>query len=183
MYDQILDNAGVQMRTLLNHFAELAFLELVDCSKFSDVSQMCFYESKVRSLSKYERFFDFVKLKADLVGLCSSQTVRNECQTPEELLSFLAKQDLIQTVPEASKLLQLALTLPATTTSDERSVSTSARLETFTRNRPDQGGLGSLATIAMETARLSELKQSEDFYNRVTEMFIQRGKCPDFIYK
>ncbi|XP_019748862.1 synaptotagmin-12 isoform X1 [Hippocampus comes] len=183
MYDQILDNASVQMRTLLDHFGELAFLELVDCSKFSDVSQMCFYESKVRSLSKYDRFFDFVRLKADLVGLCSSQTVRNECQTPEELLSFLAKQDLIQTVPEATKLLQLALTLPATTTSDERSVSTSKRLETFARNRPDQGRLGSLATIAMETARLSELKQSEDFYNRVTEMFIQRGKRPDFIYK
>lgn len=48
----------------------------------------------LQSLSK----FDFVKLKAYLVGLYSSLMVSDECQ----LLSFLAQKDFIQTVPEAT---------------------------------------------------------------------------------
>ena len=76
-----------------------------------------FDDTKLQSLSeKYAKFFDCIKLKVDLIGLFSSQTVRNECKTPAQLLSFLYQNDLIQTVPpEATKLLQLVLTVPATT--------------------------------------------------------------------
>ena len=64
-----------------------------------------FDDTKLQSLSeKYAKFFDCVKLKADLIGLYSSQTVRNKCKTPAQLLSFLYQNDLIQTVPEATKL-------------------------------------------------------------------------------
>nr|XP_049578530.1 synaptotagmin-12 isoform X1 [Syngnathus scovelli] len=183
MYDHILDNVSVQIRNILDRFGELAFLGLVDCSKFCDMIQMCSFEAKLRSLSKYERFFDIARLKADLIGLTTSKTVRDECQTPEQLLIFLAKNDLIQTVPEATKLLQLVLTLPATRASDEESVSNLKRLKPFSRNGMDPGRHCSLATIAMETKRLSKLKQKGDFYNRITEMFVQRDRRMDFIYK
>ena len=73
--------------------------------------------TKLQSLSKYAKFFDFVRLKTDLIGLYSSQTVRNECKSPRQLLCFLADKGLIPTVPEATKLLQLVLTVPATTAS------------------------------------------------------------------
>ena len=94
-----------------------------------------------------------MRLKADLIGLYSSQTVRNECKSPGQLLSFLAQKDLMQTVPEAAKLLQLVLTIPATTASVERSFSALKRLKTYSRNRTDQGRLSSLATISIETER------------------------------
>lgn len=136
IYYNILDNVSVQMKARFDHLGELAFLGLVDCTKFHEMSQH-FEDAKLQSLSKYARFFDFVKLKADLVGLYSSQAVGSACQSLGGLLIFLAQKDLIQTVPEGTKLLQLALTLTATTASAKRSFSALKRLETYSRNRID----------------------------------------------
>uniref|UniRef100_UPI0037E77704 zinc finger MYM-type protein 1 n=1 Tax=Semicossyphus pulcher TaxID=241346 RepID=UPI0037E77704 len=179
----ILDNISDQMKARFDHFGELAFLGLVDCAKFSEMSQH-FDEMKLQSLSKYAKFFDFVRLKADLIGLYSSQTVRNECKSPGQLLNFLAQKDLIQTVPEATKLLQLVLTVPATTASVERSFSALKRIKTYSRNRTDQGRLSSLAVISIEMQRLLKLKEDrEDFYKKVTDIFVQKDRRMDFIYK
>ncbi|XP_019735416.1 zinc finger MYM-type protein 1-like [Hippocampus comes] len=134
MFYKIMDNISVQMKARFDHFGELAFLGLVDCTKFNEMSQH-FDDTKLQSLSIYAKFFDFVRLKADLIGLYSSQMVRNECKSPGQLLNFLAQNDLLQTVPEATKLLQLVLTVPATTASAERSFSALKRLKTYSRNR------------------------------------------------
>lgn len=85
-----MDNDSVQMKARFDHFSELAFLGLVDCTTFHEMSQR-FDDTKLQRLSKYARFFNFVCLKTDLVGLYIS---------PSQLLSFLAKKHLIQTVPE-----------------------------------------------------------------------------------
>lgn len=87
MFCNILDTISVQMKARFDHFDELAFLGLVDCTKCNEMSQH-FDDTKLQSLSKYAKFFDFVRLKADLIGLCSSQTVRNESKSPGQLLSF-----------------------------------------------------------------------------------------------
>ena len=183
LFSNILENTSHQMKARFDHFGELAFLGLVDCAKFSEMSQH-FDDTKLQSLSKYAKFFDFVRLKADLVGLYSSQTVRDECKSPGQLLSFLAQKDLIQTVPEATKLLQLVLTVPATTASVERSFSALKRLKTYSRNRTDQGRLSSLAVISIETERLLKLKEDkENFYKQVIDAFVQKERRMDFIYK
>ena len=181
----ILDNVSTQMKARFDHFGELAFLGLVDCAKFNEMSQH-FDDTKLQSLSKYARYFDFVRLKSDLIGLYSSQTVRSGCKSPVQLLNFLAQNNLIQTVPEATKLLQLVLTIPATTASVERSFSALKRIKTYSRNRTDQGRLSSLAVISIEAERLLKLKakgQKEDFYNKVTEIFVQKERRMDFVYK
>lgn len=97
----ILDNSD-QMKARFDHF-----LGLVDCAKLGEIS----YLDKVnlQSLSKCAKLFDFVRLEADLIGLYSSQTMRNECKSPRQLLNFLAHEDLIQPVPEATQLLQLVI--------------------------------------------------------------------------
>ena len=93
----ILDDVIVQLKSRFDNFSELSFLSLVDCSKFFKMARD-FDDIKLQSLSeKYAKFFDCVKLKSDLIGLYSSQTVRSECKTPSQLLSFLYQNDLIQT--------------------------------------------------------------------------------------
>lgn len=84
----ILDNSD-QMKARFDHF-----LGLVDCAKLGEIS----YLDKVnlQSLSKCAKLLDFVRLEADLIGLYSSQTMRNECKSPRRLLNFLAHKDLIQ---------------------------------------------------------------------------------------
>lgn len=169
----ILDNASTQMKARFDHFGELAFLGLVNCAKFNEMSQH-FDDTKLQSLSKYARYFDFVRLKSDLIGLYSSQTVRSGCKSPVQLLNFLAQNNFIQTVPE---LLQLVLTIPATTASVERSFSALKRIKTYSRNRIDQERLFSLAVISIEAERLLKLKakgQQEDFYNKVRDFRPER---------
>ena len=172
-YFNILDNVSTQMRARYDDYGELAFLGLVDCAKFN----------------KYDRFFDLVRLKSDLIGLYSSEEVRRECKSPVQLLNFVAKNNLTKTVPEATKLLQLVLTIPATTASVERSFSALKRIKTYSRNRTNQGRLSSLAIISIEAERLLKLKAkgkkdpAEDFYNKVTEIFVQKERRMDFIFK
>ena len=130
----VLDDVIVQLKSRFDNFSELSFLGVVDCSKFSKMAQD-FDDTKLQSLSeKYAKFFDCVKLKSDLIGLYTSQTVTSECKTPSQLLGFLYQNDLIQIVPKAAKLLKLVLTIPATTTSVERSFSALKRIKTYNRN-------------------------------------------------
>ncbi|XP_005161614.3 zinc finger MYM-type protein 1 isoform X3 [Danio rerio] len=183
LFSNILDNITAQLRARFDHFSGLSFLGLVDCTRFKEMSKH-FDDAKVQSLSKYAKFFDFVRLKADLIGLYSSQTVRNECKSPIQLLSFLTQKNLTQAVPEATKLLQLALTIPATPVSVERSSSALKRLQSYSHNRTSQGQLTSLAIFYIETERLQKIKEDkEDFYAKVTEIFIQKERSMDFIYK
>ena len=74
-----------------------------------------------------------MKLKADLAGLYGLQTVRDECKSAGQFLSFLAQKDLIQTVHEVVKLPQLVLTVPDTTASVQQSFSALKRLKTYSR--------------------------------------------------
>ncbi|XP_028998771.1 zinc finger MYM-type protein 1-like isoform X1 [Betta splendens] len=180
MFSNILNNVIAQMRARFDHFTELSFLDLLDWTKFHKISQNV--DDKLQCLSKYARFFDFVRLKADLIGLYSSQIVRKACKSPGQLLGFLAQKDLLQTVPEATKFLQLALTVPATTATVE--MSTLKRVKAYSRNRTDPGQLSSLPIISIEAERLLKLKENkEDFYNKVTELFVEKDKRMDFIYK
>ena len=160
-----------------------SFLGLVYCSKVSEMAQE-FDDTKLQSLSeKYAKLFDCVKLKADLIGLYSSQTVKNECKTPAQLLNFLYQNDLIQTVPEATKLLKLVHTVPSTTSSVERSFSALKRIKTYNRNQIEEKRLSSLAIIAIEKKRLQKLRQNkEDFYKNVTDIFVQRDRRIDYIF-
>ena len=173
----ILDDVIVQLKSRFDNINELFFLGLVDCSKFSKMAQD-FVNTKLQSLfEKYAKFFHCVKLKSDLIGLYSSQTARSKCKTPSQLLSFLYQNDLIQTVPEATKLLKLMLTIPATTTSVERSFSALKRIKTYNRNRTEEERLLSLATIVIEKERLQKLRHNkEDFYHNVTDIFVQKDR-------
>lgn len=183
VFSNVLDNISHQMQARFDRFGELAFLGLVDCAKFSEMSRH-FDDTKLQSLSKYARFFDFEKLKAELVGLYSSQTVRDECKSPGQLLGFLAQKDLIQTVPEATKLLQLVFTVPAMAASQERPFSTLRRLKIYSGNGSSRGQHSSLAMIAIETKRLSKLKEdNEKFYQKVIDAFVQRNQRMEFIFK
>ncbi|KAK7909674.1 hypothetical protein WMY93_014358 [Mugilogobius chulae] len=182
MFYNILDNVSVQMKARFDHFDELAFVSLVNCTQFDKMANH-FDDAKLSSLAKYARFFDLVRLKTDLIGLYGSQTLRNECKTPGQLLRFLAQNDLTQTIPEVTKLLHLILTIPATTASVERSFSALKRLKTYSRNKTDQGRLSSLATISIERERLVKLQRNKEaFYDKVTDLFAQKERRVELIY-
>ncbi|XP_077380638.1 zinc finger MYM-type protein 1 [Festucalex cinctus] len=181
LFYSILDNINLQMEARFRNLGELDFLALVDCKKFDELSAH-FDDAKLHSLAKYGKHFDLVRLKADLIGLYSSQMIKNK--SPHQLLAFLVENDLQRTVPEATKLLKLVLTIPATTASAERSFSALKRIQTYNRNRTEQGQLSSLALISIENERLVQLKaKTQEFYNAVINKFVQKDRRMDFIFK
>ncbi len=181
LFYSILDNITVQMEARFKNLGELDFLALVDCKKFDELS-VHFDDAKLNSLAKYGKYFDFVRLKADLIGLYSSEIVKDK--SPHQLLAFLVENDLEQTVPGATKLLKLVLTIPATTASVERAFSALKRIKTYSRNRTEQGRLSSLGFMAIEKERLIKLKaKSGDFYNAVIDNFLKKERRIDFIFK
>ncbi|KAL2080663.1 hypothetical protein ACEWY4_024456 [Coilia grayii] len=184
LFYSILENICIQMKTRFAHYGKLSFIGLVDTRKFEHMSKS-FDEGLLKSLAKaYLRYFDFVRLKADLTGLYSSQMIRQTCATPAQLLDFLHCNDLVVTVPEASKLLSLDLTLPATTASVERSFSALKRIKTYSRNRTGEERLSSLALISIESAHLMSLKKDhKTFYNDVIKKFVEKDRRMDFIFK
>ena len=184
LFYNILDDIIVQLQSRFGSFSDLDFAGLVNCSNFFQMS--CeFDDKKLQSLLQtYAKFFSSVKLNADLSRLYSSQTVRNVCSNPSQLLSFLHRNDLIQTVPEATKLLKLVLTLPATAASVERSFSALEKIKTYSRNRTKEERLSSLALIAIEMERLQILRQNKDeFYCNVIDAFVKNDRRMDFVYK
>lgn len=129
------------MKARFDHFGALAFFGLVDCAIFQEMLRR-FDDTKLQSLSsKYDRSFDFVRLVSDLIGLYSSQQVRSECKSPGQLLIFLARKDLIGTVPEETKLLHLVLIIPVMTVSVKRSFSALKRIKTYSWNRTKENFL------------------------------------------
>ena len=65
-----------------------------------------------------------------------------------------------------------------------RSFSALKRIKTCNRNRTKEKRLSSLAIIAIEKERLQKLRQNEeDFYNNVIDIFVQKDRQMDFIFK
>ena len=183
LFYSILDNITVSMKTRFDNMGELSFLGLVDCTKFAEMKHN-FAEAKLENLSTtYAKFFDLVRLRTDLIGLYSATMVQG--MSPAQLLKFLSVHGLEGTVPEATKLLKLVLTIPATTASVERSFSALKRIKTYSRNRMGGERLSSLAIISIEKERLVKLrrKDREGFYNEVINNFVRKERRMDFIYK
>ncbi|KAK7165555.1 hypothetical protein R3I93_005578 [Phoxinus phoxinus] len=107
-----------------------------------------------------------------------------EQQQPGGAPDFLIQHGLEATVPEATKLLQLVLTIQATTASVESTFSTLKRIKTYSRNRTGQARLSALAILSIESQRLCKLKAHKDeFYNAVIDVFTRKERRMDFMFK
>ena len=103
-----------------------------------------------------------------------------------DLLAFIFENELIQTFPEAVKLLQLILTILATTASVERSFSALKRIKSYTRNRMTNQRLSTLALLSIEKERLNKMEQKTtfNFYEKVIDIFAtKKERRMDFLYK
>ena len=80
-------------------------------------------------------------------------------------------------------VLCLAVTVPVSTASVERTFSVLKRIKTYARNMTGQARLSALALMAIEKDFLLQLKQKDNLYDRVVELFLRRERRMDFVYK
>ncbi|KAK0145578.1 Zinc finger MYM-type protein 1 [Merluccius polli] len=81
------------------------------------------------------------------------------------------------------RLACLAVTIPVSTASVERTFSALKRIKTYSRNTTGQTRLSALASMAIERDLLLELKRTDKLYNRVIELFLRKERRMDFAYK
>ena len=183
LYVEIYDNVISQMEFRFANVEELSFFGLLDRPKNAVVSKKPDEKILDQLLLQYPSIFDHVRLRADLIGFYSSDAMQNK--THSELLDFIIQNDLKETVPEVCKLLDLILTIPATTASVERSFSALKRIKNFYRSSMLQERLSSLGIISIEKKRLLHLKDTDSngFYDAVIGEFTKKDRRMEFTYR
>lgn len=157
------------------------FIELLNLKKYASY-QAKFPTEAFESLKNYYgQFFDFIKLKNELVVFYAHSHFSDIAvfDIPNNLINF----DLSDTFSEVHKLSMLILTIPVSTSSVERSFSALKRIKTYSRNQMLEQRLSELELISIEKSFLKLLKNSKQFYDDVIEIFIQKTRRIELIYK
>ncbi|XP_026821268.1 zinc finger MYM-type protein 1-like [Rhopalosiphum maidis] len=140
--------------TIKTHFNELknAVSHVVDDPGWDSNSVCTASEEKLRQLFKYypDIFYED-RLKNELYIIYADPL---KYFAPLEFIDFIFKNELQEVYQEVTKLIQLVLTIPATTASSERSMSTLKRIKSFLRNSMSNDRLSSLSTLAIEKKML-----------------------------
>lgn len=182
IYFQIIDNIVSHMTQRFADIEHLSFFQLMDHTSFptfcKSVSFPC---SELAQLIETYPFFDEHKLRNELHTLYNNRLFH---KPPAELLQLLIEDELQGTLSEVCKLLQLMLTIPATSTSAEPSLSCLKRIKTYLRNTCGQDRNDNLARIFIDSVVVEDLKASGKFYNMVIEHYATvRDRRTEFIFK
>ncbi|KAL2083744.1 hypothetical protein ACEWY4_021517 [Coilia grayii] len=140
-----------------------------------------FPSNELLQLTKTYPFFDEQRLRNELRSLYNNELFH---KSPGELLQLFIEDDLQSTLSEVYKLLQLMLTIPATSTSAERSFSCLKRIKTYLRNTCGQDRLVNLAKISINSVVVDDLKASGKFYDAVIDHFAEmKDRRMAFLFK
>ena len=181
LHGDILDNILGQLRNRFQDHEKIKFLSLIDAKEFPTY-QKTFPEEAFTSLTEsHGPLFDLPQLKTELTVMYNMSDFAGK--SPADLLGFLHLTDLYQSLPQLYKMTCLAVTIPVSTASVERTFSALKRIKTYARNTTGQTRLSSLASMAMEKNLLLELKSKGLLHDRVIELFLKKDRRMDFVFK
>lgn len=175
---KVLDNVICQIENRFQDQDKLTFLSLLDPQQFPD------YQKKVPQTAysslgqSYGTLFDLPRLKTELAVMYSMTHLKGK--VPAELLGFLHRKDLGESMGQLYALACLAVTIPGSAAS-ERSVSALQRIKSYANKTSGQRRVPPLASMAIEKNLLAELKGAW-LYDRVIERFAGKEGI-DFVYK
>ncbi|KAL4154142.1 hypothetical protein QTP88_001975 [Uroleucon formosanum] len=136
------------------------------------------------------RFEDFPKLK--FVEIVNEKMFKSYySEFPESKFIKLLQQypntfdaDRLLNELAVTKLCQLVLTIPSTTASIERSMSTLKRIKTFLRNTMTNERLSSLSSLAIEKNLLGDMAKDPTFVDNVIDEFAdKKDRRIELVYK
>ncbi|XP_034401525.1 zinc finger MYM-type protein 1-like [Cyclopterus lumpus] len=183
LHHDILDNILAQIRNRFKDHEKLMFLSLLDPQQFPAYRKK-FPDSAFSNLKQSHGalFEDLTRLKTELTVMYAMAGF--EGRSPADLLAFLQQNHLVESMRQLYGLACLAVTIPISTATVERTSSVLKRIKTSSRNTTG-ARLSSLASMAIEKDLLLGLKHTDKLYSRVTELFININKerRMDFVFK
>lgn len=155
-------------------------LKVVDPSRFRDYSQNPPYDL-MDILSKSFSMIDSTGLKSDLELVYNNRIINSgEIDSVQKLYTFLCSCGLQSDLPDVTKVVQIALTAPATSASAERSFSTLKRIKTASRSTMGQDRLNALTCMSI----IKDMdKMIPEFHSKVINKFASvKSRRADFFY-
>lgn len=178
----IIDNILMESRNRYSDIKKLTFFQLLSKENFvtysADFPEIAFNDLK----SRYGSFnFNFDRLHNELKCIYNNDEFRQ--LNPLEIIDHLSKNNMYQLFPEVIRLAKLIVTIPVSSASAERSFSCLKRIHTYLRNTQGQSRLTDLSQISIEKNLLTSLKRSGTFHKDVLEIYLQKDRRVDLVYK
>ena len=181
-YFEIIDHILMSLRERFADIQEHTFFELLDVDKFEQFSGSFPMQHVDALQNKYSNIFDCKSLVSELKYMYIDSDFR-KCKSVNSILELIYKLEFISALPEATKLIQLLLTIPLTSVANERRFSTLNRIRSYLRTSMTHERLSSLARISIEKSILNELDNKNELHNRILHEFAIKPKRPEFMYK
>lgn len=181
LHTSILDNILSQIRNRFQDHEKLTFLSLLDPQHFLTYRKK-FPQSTFSSLGQsHGALFDLPRLKTELTVMYAMADFRGK--KPAELLDFLQRKNLSETMGQLYTLACLALPVPVSTPVNQPSFSVFKRIQAYSVNTSGQTRLSALASMSIEKDLLLELKHRGKLYKRAIEVFLREERRTDFIFR
>ena len=182
IYFEIIDHILLSLRERFVDMQEYAFFELLDVDKFEQFSGSFPMQHVDGLRNKYSNIFDCKSLINELKYMYIDSDFK-KCKSVKSIYELIYKLKLTSALPEATKLIQLLLTIPLTSVANERSFSALNRIRSYLRTTMTHEKLSSLARISIEKSILNELDNKKELHNRILHEFAIRPKRLEFMYK
>ncbi|KAE9535632.1 hypothetical protein AGLY_007533 [Aphis glycines] len=179
LFFEIIDVIINKIKERFSNLNQLQFFALLDSKKFSLYAND-FPINLFNSLEQlYGKYFDLPKLRSELSVIYSMDVFLTPANV-HDILIYLKTRKLDENLPQATKLISLILTIPATSASEERSFSALKRIKNSSRNSHEQDRLiSSLSMLSIEKELLVELKKKSTFHDEVIETFLTKSTTID----
>ena len=130
VYFEIIQNIISSLKKRFANIGDFSYFELLDGKKF-EVFSCTFPKQHIDALQKkYPGIFYLKSLTSEFRYLYSDSDFR-KCTSSKAILEMLHELGFLSAMSETVRLIQLFLTIPATSVSNERSFSTLDRIRSF----------------------------------------------------
>ena len=166
---------------------KMSFLNFLNVNNFGNY-KVDFPEKEFQCLKDcYGKYFDESTLRSELAVIFNDNddsSIIKGLHTPLEILHYLYESELSEVLKELTKLVQLVLTIPATSVSTERSFSALKRIKNYARNTVGQNRLSDLSQLSIEKQLVKDMEKTNEWYEDIIDFFATKnGRRMEFLYK
>ena len=178
---EIIDSVTVQLDRRFEDVSNLSFVELLNHVKFTEYQKL-FPEMQLKKLiTLFPNIFCPSILKNELINIYNSG---DKILCGPQLLAYICENQLETVYQETVKLLKLVLSIPVTSASSERSMSTLKRVKTYLRNSMNNARLSNLSMLSIEKELSHLCSRDPSFKERVIDIFAHmKTRRTELIYK
>lgn len=180
LFIEIIDNVSGQFEDRFGTYENLIYFELLRPAKYSKYKANFPNKSLKKLQDMYETMFDYVKLRAELSVIYTSDEFKNK--HVHEVIKFLNENGLKIAFNQVFKLCQLILCTPCVAGSVEKSSSMLKRIKMHCRSTQGQERLDSLSFLSIEKQLLFSLKSKPTFYDLIIETFVKKRRRMEITY-